>query len=98
MFNPTVFSLSVLPDGDQVHISVRGLIALNGHTRTHIGIEVEGFPQQQVHRWVASSYWRLQRTCILLTKFKIIYEFTCQPLFGGIQVNCHVCNEKLCIS
>lgn len=65
MFNPTVFSLSVLPDGDQVHISVGGLVALNGHTGAHIGIEVKGFPQQQVHRWMASGYRRLQRTCRL---------------------------------
>lgn len=49
MFNPTVLSLSVLPDGDQVHISVGGLVTLNGHTGAHISIEVKGFPQQQVH-------------------------------------------------
>ena len=83
MFNPTVFSLSVLPDGDQVHISVRGLIALDGHTRTHIGIEVEGFPQQQVHRWVASSYWCLQRTCIMLTNSKLFTSSPANPFLGG---------------
>lgn len=59
MFNPTVFSLSVLPDGDQVHVGVGGLVALNGHTGAHIGIEVKGLPQQQVHRGMASSYWCL---------------------------------------
>lgn len=46
MFNPTVFSFSVLPNGDQVYVSVGGLVALNGHTRAHISIEVKGFPQQ----------------------------------------------------
>lgn len=76
MFNPTVFSLSVLPDGDQVHISVRGFVALNGHTGAHIGIEVKGFPKQQVHRGVTSSYWCLQRTCRLLNHSK---SFTSSP-------------------
>lgn len=38
MFNSTVFSLGVLPDCDQVHISVGGLVALNGHAGPHISI------------------------------------------------------------
>lgn len=63
MLDPTVFSFSVLPDGNQVHISVWGFVALDGHARSHISIQVKGFPQQQVHRWMASSYWCLQRTC-----------------------------------
>ncbi len=71
MFDPAVFSLSVLPDGDQVHISVGGLVALNGHTGAHISIEVKSFPQQQVHGWMACSYWRLQRTCRLLEDFTL---------------------------
>lgn len=44
MFNPTVLSFCVFSDGDQIHIGVRRLIALDGHTRTHIGIQVEGLP------------------------------------------------------
>lgn len=63
MLDPTVFPFSVLPDGNQVHISVGGFVALNGHARSHISIQVKRFPQQQVHRWMASSYWRLQWTC-----------------------------------
>lgn len=62
MFNPTVFPLSVLSDGDQVHISVGGLVALDGHTGADIGIKVKGFPEQQVHRGMACCYWCLQRT------------------------------------
>lgn len=76
MLNPTVFSLSVLPDGYQVHVTVGGLVALNGHTGTHIGIQIKGFPQQQVHRRVASSYWRLQRTCRFLSNSEL---FTISP-------------------
>lgn len=68
MFNPTVFSLCVFSDGDQVNIRVRGLVALNGYTGAHIGIEVKCFPQQQVHRWMTGSYWRLQWTCRLFFK------------------------------
>lgn len=56
MFYATVFSLGVLPDSDQVHISIRGLVTFNGYAGAHIGIEVKGFPQQQVHRWVTGSY------------------------------------------
>lgn len=63
MLNPTVFSLSVLPNGDQVHISVRGFVALNGHARSHVSVQVKRFPQQQVHGWMAGSYRRFQRTC-----------------------------------
>lgn len=73
MFNSTVFSLGVLPDCDQVHISVGGLVALNGHAGPHISIEVEGFPQQQVHGGMASSYWCLQRAFRLLKNSKIFH-------------------------
>lgn len=80
MFNPTVFSLSVLPDGDQVHICVGGLVAFNGRTGAHIGVEVKGFPQKEVHGGMASRYRCLQRTCrlsnsILLTTTQIKLYF-----------------------
>lgn len=65
MFYPTVFPLSVLPDGNQVHTSVGGFVALDGHAGAHISIQVKCFPQQQVHRWMTSSYWCLQWTCEL---------------------------------
>lgn len=58
MLDPTVFSLSVLPNGNQVHISVGCFVALNGHARSHVRVQVKRFPQQQVHRWMAGSYWR----------------------------------------
>lgn len=63
MFYATVFSLCVLPDSDQVNISVWGLVAFNRYTGAHIGIEVKGFPQQKVHRWMTGSYGCLQWTC-----------------------------------
>lgn len=65
MLNATVFSFSVLTNGDQIHISVGGLVALDGHTGTYVGIKVKGLSQQQVHGGVASSYRRLQRSCTL---------------------------------
>lgn len=49
MLYATVFSLSVLPDSDQVHVSIWGLVALNGYAGANVSIEVKGFPQQQVH-------------------------------------------------
>lgn len=49
MFNPTVLSLSVFSNGNQVDICVRSLIALNGHTGTHVCVQVERLSKQQVH-------------------------------------------------
>lgn len=46
MFYPTVFPLSVLPDGNQVHTSVGGFVALDGHAGAHVSIQVKRFPQQ----------------------------------------------------
>lgn len=63
MFNPTVLSLCVFPDCDQINISVGRLIAFNGHARTHIGIQVKGFSQQQVHGRVPGSNWCFQGSC-----------------------------------
>lgn len=63
MFNPTVFPLCVLPNGDKVDVCVGRLVALDGNTRAHVGIEVKGFPQEKIHRGVTCSNWCLQRTC-----------------------------------
>lgn len=61
VLNATVFAFRVLSYGDDVHIRVRGLVALDGHARTDIGIQVKRFTEQQVHGWVASSYGSFQR-------------------------------------
>lgn len=78
MFYATVFSLSVLPDSDQVHIIVWGLVAFNRYTGAHIGIEVKGFPQQQVHRWMTGSYGCLQWTCRVTQYSKMIKDLKFQ--------------------
>lgn len=55
MFDATVLALRVLSDGDQVHVGVRGLVALDGDAGSHVGVEVKGLPEQQVHGGVACS-------------------------------------------
>lgn len=62
MFNSTVLSLSVFSYGNQVNIRVRSLIALNGYTGTHIGIQIKSLSQQQVHGRMAGSNRGLQRS------------------------------------
>ena len=54
VLNATVLSLSVLSNGDQVHIVVAGAIPLNRATRPHVGIQVEhpGYTTQQHHHRV----------------------------------------------
>jgi len=46
MLNAAVFSFRVLPNGDDVYVSVRGFIALDRYTRPDICIKVKCFTQQ----------------------------------------------------
>lgn len=62
VFDAAVLALRVLPDGDQVHVRVRRLVALDGDAGTHVGVKVKGLPEQQVHGRVAGSDGRLQRS------------------------------------
>lgn len=94
MFYPTVFPLSVLPDGNQVHTSVGGFVALDGHAGAHVSIQVKRFPQQQVHRWMASSYWCLQRTCEL-SVFHVGEEESKQKCAPPSAINLTTSNKSL---
>lgn len=60
MFDAAVLALRVLPDGDQVDVCVRRLVALDGDARSHVGVEVKGLPEQQVHGGVAGGDGGLQ--------------------------------------
>ena len=53
VLNTRVLSLSVLTNENRVHVIVRRLVALDGHTRTDVGEEVECPTQCQVQRDVA---------------------------------------------
>lgn len=61
MLDAAVLALGVLADGDDVHVRVGRLVALDGHAWTHVGVKVKGSAQQQIHRWVPCSNWGLQR-------------------------------------
>lgn len=63
VLDAAVLALRVLSDGDQVNVGVRGLVPLHGDTRSYVGVEVEGLPQQQVHGGVTCSDGRLQGSC-----------------------------------
>ena len=63
MFDPAVFPLGVLSYGNQVHIRIWGLVALNRHTGAYVCVQIKCFSQEKVHRRMASCNWRLQRTC-----------------------------------
>lgn len=63
MLNATILALRVFPDGDQVHVGVRCLVAFDGDARPHIGVKVKGLPEQQVHGGMASSNGCLQGSC-----------------------------------
>lgn len=60
VFDAAVLALRVLPDGDQVDVGVRRLVALDGNARSHISVKVKGLPQQQVHGGVTSGDGGLQ--------------------------------------
>lgn len=60
VLDAAVLALSVLADGDDVHIRVGSLVALDGHARAHIGVQVKGFTQQQIHGRVPCSNRGLQ--------------------------------------
>ena len=60
MFDAAVLALRVLTDGDQVDVSIRSLVALDGDAGSHVGVKVEGLPEQQVHGGVTCSDGRLQ--------------------------------------
>ena len=68
VFNATVLSLRVLANGDQVDVGVGGLVTLDGHAGTHVGVEVKGLPQQEVHGGVASCDGGLQGPCVRETR------------------------------
>lgn len=63
MFDAAVLALCVFTDGDQVNIGVRRLVALDGDTGSHIGIEVKGLSEEQVHGGVTCRNGCLQRSC-----------------------------------
>lgn len=63
MLDAAVLALRVLSDGHQVNVGVRGLVPLDGDTRSYVGVEVEGLPQQQVHGRVTCGDGRLQGSC-----------------------------------
>lgn len=63
MFDAAVLALRVLPDGDQVDVGVRRLVALDGDAGPHVGVEVEGLPEQQVHGGVSGGDGGLQGSC-----------------------------------
>ncbi|KAF6251270.1 hypothetical protein COO60DRAFT_1561813, partial [Scenedesmus sp. NREL 46B-D3] len=48
MLQPTVLSLCVLTDGDQVHIIILGLVARQAEAGPHIGIQLQLLAQGQV--------------------------------------------------
>lgn len=57
MLNPTVFAFCVLSYRDDIYVCVRGFVPLNWDAGTDVCIEVKGFTQQQIHRWVPCSDW-----------------------------------------
>jgi len=59
MLDAAVLALRVLPDGDQVDVCVWRLVALDGYAGSHIGVQIEGLPEQQVHGGVARGDGRL---------------------------------------
>lgn len=60
VFDAAVLALRVLPDGDQVDIGVRSLVALDGDAGPHVCVQVKGLPEQQVHGGVTCSDGCLQ--------------------------------------
>lgn len=60
VFDAAVLALRVLPDGDQVDIGVRSLVALDGDAGPHVCVKVKGLPEQQVHGGVTCSDGCLQ--------------------------------------
>lgn len=74
MFYPAVFPLCVLPDGDEVHVRIRRLVALNGDAGADVGVQVKGLPQQQIHWGMTGGYRCLQRTCGLERDSKLLEQ------------------------
>lgn len=59
VLDAAVLALGVLPDGDQVDVSVGCLVALDGDTGPHVGVQVKGLPEKQIHGGVSRGDGRL---------------------------------------
>lgn len=59
VLDAAVLALCVLPDGDQVDVSVGRLVALDGDAGPHVGVQVKGLPEKQVHGGVSRGDRRL---------------------------------------
>lgn len=84
VFDATVLALRVLPDGDQVDIGVRSLVALDGDAGPHVCVQVKGLPEQQVHGGVTCSDGCLQGSWWRKKKCKKQKTLTSRNLPGNL--------------
>jgi hypothetical protein len=93
MLKATVFSFSVLPDGYKVNSLVRRVYTLDRLARTHVGEQIEAFPQSYVKRPESLTNGSLEGSlqAVFIPALSEKYFLTASILSLEMRSPCSVC-------